>query len=505
MKILIGVLGNETNTFSSERGTFERWATGSFAEGQDVIDKYQNVSGYYIKGMLQAAQEEGAQVIPSLNIMGSAPTIERGALDTAMEILCRHIRAHREEIDGICLGLHGAGVAEGIDDMEAYTLRKVREIVGNEMPITVSLDLHANISDDMIRLSQGLFGVKEYPHTDMAEAGYLAMKVLIRILRGTCHPKTAAAYLPLFTNSCVANTFELPMKAFKDHVAAAVKQLGLIDATYFQGFPYADASCSGASVVVVAEEGQDPQAVAEELADWIWQRRHELDFECLNPAQAIDRAEEALSQPGTGYVVINEASDNPGGGCAGDGTYLLRELLRRDQPKSIMGYLYDPEFAELAHRAGVGGRVSGLLGGKTDRIYGVPLAIQDALVCNLSDGIGRCISPMMYGAAYQFGKTARLRIGQVEVIVASRMAGQTMDDRIFLMTGADINEYEIVCLKSVNHFRAFFGSRAKAIIACNTPGSHTYDYSVLPYQKIQRPIYPLDEDTTYDRKRPLRR
>ncbi len=498
MKIIFGVLGNETNTFSSELGTFERWAPGGWAEGQDVIRYFENVPGYYIGGMLKAAKEEGAEVIPTINLMGAGPLIQKDAVDYVMEILLRHIKEHKDEADGICLGLHGAGAAEGIDDLEAYTLTKVREVVGDDMPITVSLDLHANVTDDMVRLSNGLFGLKEYPHTDMADAGYLAMKTLIRIIKGESHPQTAVVHIPLFTNCCNANTAEMPMKAFKEHVAAYAKEHNLIDATYFHGFPYSDVPCAGASAVVVAEQGQDAHAAAEELAHWIWDHRHELDVECLSPAQAIDRAEEELKKPGKGYVVINEASDNPGGGCPCDGTWLLQELIRRDRPKSILGYIYDPEMALKAHEAGVGGKVSGLLGGKTDQIHGAPIEIHDAVVCNLSDGTGTCLSPMMYGAKYEFGKTARLRIGQVEVVVAAHLAGQTLDDRPFLMTGADVNEYEIVCVKSTNHFRAYFAPRAKAIIATNPPGIHTADYSLLPYHNITRPVYPLDPDTTFN-------
>ncbi|WP_298069747.1 M81 family metallopeptidase [uncultured Mailhella sp.] len=496
MKIIFGVIGNETNTFSSEIGTFQRWASG-WAVGQDVLNYFRNVPGYYIGGMLRAAQEAGAEVIPTVNLMGAGPVIRKEALDYAMDTMCGIIAQHKDEADGICMGLHGAGVAEGVDDLETYTLEKVREIVGDEMPITVSLDLHGNITDDMVRLSDGLFGLKEYPHVDMADAGYLAMKSLIRILRGEIHPETAVAHIPMFTNLCNANTFDMPMREFKEHVAAYVKEHGLIDATFFQGFPYADVACAGASVVVVAERGQNAQAAADELARWVWDHRHALDVECLSPAQALDRAAEELQKPGKGYVVINDAADNPGGGCPCDGTWLLQELLRRDVPRSILGYLHDPEMAEKAHAAGVGGTVSGLLGGKTDQIHGAPVEIRDALVCALSDGKAVCVSPMMQGAAFNYGKTARLRIGQVEVVVSSLLAGQTLDDRPFLVTGADINDYDIVCVKSTNHFRAFFQSRAKAIVTTNPPGIHTADYSLLTYHKIRRPIYPLDPETTF--------
>lgn len=496
MKIIFGILGNETNTFSSDIGTFERWAPNGWTTGPEVISRYRG-SPEYAGGMIQAAEEEGVELIPTVALHSAGPLITKKALDYAMGTMCDMMAANLEGTDGICLGLHGAGAAEGADDLEAYTLQKVREVVGDKMPITVSLDLHGNISEDMVRLSNGLFGIKQYPHIDMAEAGYLAMKTLIRIIRGESNPETALVHIPMFTNCCNACTFNEPMKPFTEHVAQYAKEHGLIDATYFHGFPYADVACAGASVVVVAEKGQGAQKAAEELAHWVWDHRHALDVECLSPAQALDRALEELKKPGDGYVVINEASDNPGGGCPCDGTWMLQELLRRDQPKSIVGFIFDPEMAAKAHAAGVGGKVSGKLGGKTDKIHGDPVEVVDAEVCALSDGKATYVTPMQKGQPINYGKTARLRIGQVEVVVTSILAGQTLDDRVFLVTGADINDYDIVSIKSTTHFRAFFQPRAKAIVTTNPPGIHTADYSLLTYHKIQRPIYPLDPDTTF--------
>ncbi len=496
MKIIFGVLGNETNTFSSDIGTFERWAPNGWTTGEDIFTRFRG-SPEYAGGMIRAGEEEGVELIPTVALHSAGPLITKQALDYALGTMCKMIADNLEGADGVCLGLHGAGAAEGADDLEAYTLQKVREVVGDKLPITVSLDLHGNISEDMVRLSNGLFGIKQYPHVDMAEAGYLAMKTLVRIIRGECDPETALVHIPMFTNCCNACTFNEPMKSFTDHVAQYCKAHNLIDATYFHGFPYADVACAGASIVVVAEKGQGARQAAEELAHWVWDHRHALDVECLSPAEALDRALAEVEKPGKGYVVINEASDNPGGGCPCDGTWMLRELLRRDQPRSILGFIFDPEMAAKAHKAGVGGRVSGLLGGKTDNIHGAPIEVRDAEVCALSNGKATYVTPMQQGQPLCYGKTARLRIGQVEVVVVSILAGQTLDDRSFLVTGADINDYDIVCIKSTNHFRAYFQPRAKAIVTTNPPGIHTADYSLLTYHKIPRPIYPLDPDTAF--------
>ncbi len=494
MKILFGMLGHETNTFASDLGTFERWAPNGWTIGENIFRIYDGVPDYP-GGMIQAAREEGVELIPTVALLNAGPLVTKQALDYTISTLLEYVQKYKDEIDGICLGLHGGGIAETTDDLEAYTLKKIRQIVGYQMPITVSLDLHGNISEDMALLSNGLFGIKHYPHVDQAEAGYLAMKTLIRILRGECKPKTALRQLPLLIAPSMGFTSDLPMKRFTDHVADYAAQKGLIDATLFHGFPYSDVIHACASIVVVAEEGAEE--AAEELAHWIWANRSELDPVCLSAQEAVDKALAELEKPGDGYVVINETSDNPGGGTPGDGTHLLREFLRRDLEGAIMGYIHDREIALKAHAVGIGGTISGLLGGKTDNHHGEPIAFENAKVIALSDGNALYTSPMRKGLSVCYGKTARLRIGNVEVVVTELLSQQTFDDRPFIIVGADIEQYKIIGIKSSIHFRSFFQSRAKAIVTADPPGIQTANFKQLPFQNIRRPIYPLDPDATF--------
>ena len=494
MKILFGMLAHETNTFASDKGTFERWAPSGWTVGDDILRVYDGVPDYP-GGMIKAGREEGVELIPTVALINAGPLITKEAIDYALGTLLGYVEQYKDEIDGICLGLHGAGAAEVTDDLETYTLQKVRGIVGNDMLITVSLDLHGNISEDMVRLSNGLFGIKHYPHVDHAEAGYLAMKTLIRMLRGECKPKTVLRQLPMFIAPSMATTFKMPMQGFTEHVASYAAEKGLIDATLFHGFPYTDVPYAGASIVVVAEEGAEE--AADDLAHWVWNHRYALDPVCLSVEEAMDEALVELTKEGKGYVVINETSDNPGGGTPGDGTHLLREFLRRDLEGSIFGYIPDKEIALKAHEIGVGGSISGLLGGKTDNQHGTPIAFENAKVIALSDGHAIYTTPVYKDLPVCYGKTARLRIGNVEVVVSETLSQQTFDDRPFIIVGADLEQYRIIGLKSSVHFRAFFQSRAKAIITADPPGIHTSNFKQIPYKKIRHPIYPLDPETTF--------
>ena len=518
MKIIFGCLNHEANSFASDPGTWERWFRTNFVAVGDELLQYRDKKGAHLAGMFAAAEEEGAELVPALFGAGAAPVLTREALDHGVGIICDVIRQH-PDADGLCFCLHGAGIAEGIDDIETYTMQRMREAAGREIPIAISCDLHANIKAAMLREADaGVFGMKQYPHIDKFETGHLAMQTLIRKIRGEIDPVTAFCPVPLLIPCSVANTLRPPMKLFPDHMAEYCREHGLIDVTFFNGFPYADTEYTGASVVVVGRRGQDVQAMANELGRWAWDHRHLTDIELLDAEAAWDKAEEAAEMPrsleGPGisddsapsregsesrnnYVLIHEASDNPGGGSPGDGTGMLREMLRRNEPGTIFGYIYDREILEKAKAAGVGGRVNGLLGGKTSNLCGAPVPIENAEVLALSDGVGIYLTPNKVGQKVDYQGLARLRIGNAEVVVAGTCANQTYDDRPFALTGADIRDYRIVIIKSATHFRAWFQDRAKAIITANTPGTTTEDFSLFPYRKLRRPIYPLDPEMEF--------
>ena len=494
MNILIGKIGHETNVFSSEAGTFERWTHNEWAVGEDIVPLYTDKADY-LSGMLRAAQEGGAQIISTVAVLDAGPLLERQALDYVLDQLLAKAAQHKDELDGICLGLHGAGCAQGCDSIEVYILSRIREIVGDTLPIAVTLDLHGNLPDELAALATGLFGVKQYPHVDMEEAGHLAMASLIRHIDGRATMRTALVRLPLLVAPPMGCTLEQPMLGFTEHVARYARNHGLIDATFFHGFPYSDVPHCGASVVVVSE--RDPVPTARELAQYVWDNRDKLIAESLSVQQAVERAQRlAIENPGR-YIVINETSDNPGGGAPCDGTWLLAELIRQNVPRAIVAYIHDTEIALAAHNAGVGGQISGALGAKTDTLHGSPICLENAVVCALSDGIIDYRSPMIAGMTAHYGRSARLRIGQVEVIVTENLAQQTFDDAPIAMLGTDIEDYRLVGVKSSNHFKAFFTSRAAAIVTADPPGIHTANFAQLPYKRISRPIYPLDRESVF--------
>lgn len=496
MKILIGKLGLETNTFAEEEGTFERWAQMGCPVGQDMIATYYG-KGDYTSGMMRAADELNVEIAPTLAMLDAGPLMKKEAVDHVFNILDTILSDNIGKVDGVCFALHGAGCTEICDDLESYTLKAIRAKLGSDIPITITLDLHANMSYEMVSLCQGVFGIKEYPHVDIEQAGYLAMKSLVELIRDKKPLYTGLVRLPMLIPAAIGGTFEMPMKGFADFVKEYKDEHDLVDATFFHGFPYIDRPVLGSSVVTVSNRGQeDADNCAEEIAAWVWENREKLNVHIPDAEEALDIAEKYLSEnpSARGYVLINEPGDNPGGACPGDGTILLRAVLERNSRRTILGHFHDAEMIEKAFSAGVGGYISGEFGAKTDTMHGTPVYLKDAYVCALSDGKIRYNTPVLFDQFANYGRAARLRVGNTEIVVTEVQSQQTFDNMPFVMVGADIDQYEIVCVKSAIHFKAYFKEKAKLIVPADAPGTHGANLLKIPYTNINRPLFPIDKD-----------
>ena len=488
MKIMICCFGQETNTFSPKRLSYDEFLPNGWRKAETMVASFEGTRSY-LGGAIAACREQQVQIIPMDNIAvdGGAMMMPQ-CLEVCMEHLCDQVRDLWQEADGMFLAMHGAGAAEGVEDLEAETLRRVRSITGRDFPIMSSLDIHSNITPEMLQLSDGLFSIKLFPHTDMFEAAYLATSTLIQSIRLSKRPVMSWLSLPIMLPNTTTSTLETPMATVKNHFAEYAKRHNLLDATLIQGFSANDQYWAGASVLVVAWEKATEHAQA--LARWFWDRKHDFDPHPNTAQQALDKAQ---AYDGDGYVIVNESSDNPGSGCPGDGTHLLRELVNRDVPGSLFMFIVDPETAKQAHEAGVGGSFRARIGGKTAPVCGEPVEL-DVTVVGLADGHFKYVTPQNQGVEVSIGLTARLRHSNVEIVVGS-VCSQSFDDRPLWITGADIEDYRTVCIKSAGHFRAYFQPRAGLIVPCEMPGLRSSDLKTYPYQNVRRPIYPLDDIT----------
>ena len=497
MRLIIAEFGQETNTFSPSRLDFQAFSGGGWKKKETVLENFRH-TGTYLGGAIDEAEREAArsgepiELIPldSVTVTGGAP-MSRECFDYAVGHFLDDVRTHWKEADGMFFAEHGGGGAEGIEDLEIYLLKEIRKITGPEFPIVSSLDMHACITEEFCALTDGLFVIKEFPHSDMADAAAMAMRSLIRTVRTGFRPVMTVVNLPLILPNTTTCTTVEPMKSVKEHFAQVSREKGFIDCSLVQGYSANDQYWSGTSVLILSDRKEEE--TAKELALYFWKRRKEFDPHPVSAKEAVNMAE---AFPGPGYALIHETTDNPGSGCPGDGTHLLRELIERNLPGSVFAMIFDPETAEQAWEAGAGAVISVRLGGKCTDRCGEPLELHDVRVLALSDGEFVFRGSWRTCAKATVGRSALLRYKNTEIVVSS-ILDQTFDDGPLRIFGRKPEDYRIVAIKSAGHFRGYYESRAGKIIPCETPGLRSSDLRSYPYVNIRRPVYPLDSDTTF--------
>ena len=484
MRIAIGQVGHETNTFSEVPTTVESFESFEWVEEEGVLHRHRGVRDY-LGGMIDRAEVLEIEVVPTFSAFAYPSGIITAETHEAIVSAIVRGLGRAEGVDAVCLSLHGAGVTEETDDLETDVLEAVRGIVGYSVPVVATLDLHANVTEGMLRETDALLGVNLYPHTDSYERGEEAISLTREILGGSVRPVMSLTRLPLMIPTSTTNL--PPARIVNEACWEKEGEPGVLDCTFFHGFPYADIPVVGTSVLAIADGDEGlARRLSREMAEEVWKMREDFFPEMPSPEGGIKQALGEEVRP----VVLNETSDNPGGGTPGDGTYLLRAMLEAGLEDACFALMNDPEVARMAHDAGVGSRVEVLLGGKTDSLHGEPLAV-DAYVKCLTDGKFVQSSPMWRGLDVDHGPSARLRIGGVDVVVGSANA-QVLDEQVFLLHGIDVADYKVVGLKSSQHFRAAFESVSERIITVDSPGLSTLKLSTFQYGRIRRPVYPLD-------------
>jgi microcystin degradation protein MlrC len=485
VRIAIGEFAHETNTFCPGLTGIDDFKLRNWSVGADILARHRGVRND-IGGMIDAAARLGGVELVPLLVTSTQPsaTVARSAYEEIRDTMFAQITA-AGELDAICLAMHGAGSAEGIEDLEGTFLAELRALVGTEIPIVLSLDLHGNTTEAMLRNCNAMFYCHQYPHIDTYDAGVKNLETAVKIVKGEVRPLKYLIKLPVAVPP--STTFEGPAKVINDRCDSWSAEPGVLDCSFTHGFPHTDVSVICTSVLVHTDNDADlAKRVAEDVANLILETLDDFHQSLPGADEAIAEALAATALP----VIVAEVSDNPGGGAPGNGTHLLRALLAANEPKTCFGFVWDPDTAKQAHAAGVGAKIRVRLGGFTDDLHGAPVEAE-AYVKVLSDGQFTLLNPMGAGRLVNLGLMARLVIGNVDVLVSSRRE-QTLDDGTFTLHGIDVRKMRVVAIKSQQHFRGGFKHLAGTIIRTDTPGLTTSDLSVLPFKNIVRPIWPLD-------------
>ena len=487
MRIAIAGFYHETNAFGSVPVTLDVLMQNCF-ERQAFLDHCSKIRSYH-GGVIDEAAAQGVELVPTVfyTLLPSGPLTPDALEKVRSRMVELLVEANNEKpLDAIALPMHGAGGTPECPDIEGMLLRNIRQALGRDIPIGVCLDLHGNLSEEMAELSDILIGVRQYPHVDEYDTGREMMTMLCNLVRTGQRYYKRLIKLPWLMASAEGLTTSGP--AGDVHRYCMTQESAdpeLLRASFFHGFPYSDVPMASVSIITNALTQEAADRNAADIAAYAWNRRQDFPVPIYSAKQAVDLALACEEGP----VLINESSDNPGGGSPADGTHLLRELIERNVP-SAFGFIYDPETAAQAAAAGVGAHISCRLGGKTDDLHGKPIEIADAYVRSISDGNFIRRPPISAGKLTQLGITVCLVVGNVSIVVAGCRT-QTFDDGPFRLVGIDWQTQQILALKSSIHFKAWWTDKVKAIIPCESPGVHSADLRTIPLTRANTSFYPL--------------
>lgn len=490
MRWLIAQFKHETNTFSPVPTPFERFyrATPADADQASLLAAYRG-TGLAIGGFIDVAERVGAELVlaTAAEAQPSRPTD-----DATYERISQRILSRLTEggFDAVLLDLHGAMVTESLQDAEGELLRRLREIAP-DIPIGVTLDMHANVHEAMVRHATVITGYHTYPHVDIHAAGVRAAELIWRTLRGEIRPVLEWGQAPMLPHVMRQGTQAGPNRALQARCEALEAAGEVLAASVFVGFPHADIAQAGLSAVVCSDARPDQaRQQVEALLAQAWQARAEFVFQPTPLAEAVARAKACPAGP----VVLLDHCDNSASGGSMDSTAVLAELLRQGLDDAVFYAIWDPAAVQQALAAGIGRTLSLSLGGKTALPAlgrdNPPLALT-ARVKLAFDGRFRNRGPMYRGVQTDLGPSVVLAVGGLDIVVVSEHQ-EPFDLNCLSSLGIDPAQKRYIALKSRVHWRAGFGDLAREVIECDGLGVTTSDYGALRFERVRRPIYPLD-------------
>ena len=490
--VLTAEMSHETNSFSVQETDEKAFRNRYVLMGAEAIVE-RGQENTELAGFLDAGRAHDWHITHVLSAAaGPSGKVRQATFNWLCDPIISVIKQHT--FDGFLLGLHGAMDLDFCEDGEGELLWRIRSVVGEKMPIAITLDPHANVSKKMCDLADIIVSFKTYPHIDMRDTGRHAGEILHRTMAGEIQPHTILVSRPMLEEVNGGRTDIGPMIERIAKARAYEQKADVFAVSINAGFASADVARIGPTVLVTGQgDFTAHHAFAETIADDIWNRR----FEVLNDYLSVEEAAAiaATYAPDEGPLVIADYADNPGAGGYGDSTELLRALLAAGVTNACFGHMVDGEAAQELHAAAIGERVHIALGGKTDpRFGGGPLAVEGELV-SISAGHFTGDGPMVHGLSGSFGHSAVILVGGIEILVVT-IARQILDLQQFRAFGIYPQNKHVVALKSMQHFRAAFEPIAGQVIVCDSGALCTPRYNRLPYRNVPRPIFPLDQAET---------
>ncbi|MDR9431683.1 MAG: M81 family metallopeptidase [Natronomonas sp.] len=500
--VVLGSFQHETNTFvrNPRVTTRDDYRVRQEIFGDDAIEALRGAE-VATGGAIDVAEERDVDLRPIVvaNATPGAPVSE-DTYEFYTDTIVEGAREHADDVDGVILPLHGAMVPEHLDDGEGPLIARVREVVGPDVPISVTLDLHGNVTQQMMDESDILVAYKTYPHLDKAETGRLGMNILVDTMRGDVDPVMHFERPPQIIYQPKAYTPSGPMAEMMDLAREFEALDGVLGVSILPGYYHADIPEMGVTTPVVTDGDADlAEEISRELAQTLWARREEFVEEYPGPKDAVAEAKAMAGDldDDSGPVVMGDFGSNPGGGGASDGTTILRAMI--DQGVENAGYaiMHDPETVDACLEAGVGERTTVTLGGKTDDRHGDPIEDLDVYVKAITDGVftNTGTSHTGTGLVNTMGPTVHIQFGPkdgVSAIVAGTRYS-AFDAEVWRHIGIQPERLDVLCIPSFIAFLGDYEPFSGGVVLSDTPGASAVSPDRFEYEKIRKPIFPLDD------------
>ncbi len=404
-------------------------------------------------------------------------------------------------LDGVFLALHGAATATVDRDPDGTLLRHVRAIVGPEVPVLATLDLHCNMSWEMVRHADMFAGFITNPHVDQRERGAECAGVM-RAMLGGMRPRMAYAKLPFIPPATSQNTAAGP---YAEAIAQGQRFLDheVLNVSIVSGFSRGDTPKNGLAVMVTTRtSAARAQEVAADIAAWVWSTRARWVTNLTSLEDATELALEVGRDSAKPSLIFADVADNPGGGGRGNTTWILDSFLKAGIEGAVFGIHNDPALAAEAHALGVGAHFTARFNRDETDEFSKPL-VAEAVVESLS--AGECVGRrgIYLGRSLTIGACALLRVGGLRVAVVTHRK-QLAEPAMLEILGVDLRAVRSLVVKSRGHFRAGFDDiwTPERIIEVDVPGLTTVVMNRVPWREVPRPIYPVDPEMEWDPPRP---
>ncbi len=491
MRIALGNIVQESNSFSPVPGSWDHFPTGHLLRGDDVIAQRAGTRTE-VGGAIDVARDEGITLIPLVSATTSA---------SAGPMLDDVFVALRDELiqglhnagpfDGVLLVLHGAMSAESYEDATGEVLRAARAAVGAGMPLVATLDLHANLTQQMVDQAGAIVGYHTAPHIDLYETGQRGLRLLSRMVRGLARPVAALRRLPMIVPAENGRTTEGPYADVMNRAIELMQRPDVLDISAFSVQPWLDVADVGCSVVVNADNLALADELADELAEMFWERRERFEVTLAPAAATISRALASDHGP----FVLADSADAPSSGAPGDSTAVL-ELLIAAKPKQLcLHNIVDPVAVAAIFEAGEGALLTLTIGAGSGVPFYQPIKVTGR-VRRLSDGNFTNKGLGFQGVVFRRGRTAVFDIGQIALVVMERAVIQ-WDPELYRSLGLEPRDARIVIVKSPAAFRAAYEPFAAEVAVLDAPGVCSPNLRALPFVRARRPIFPLDAMVTW--------